>query len=65
MSVCPSCGYCPTCGRQRFFQPHIGPWWGVNPPTWPNYYIGNNGAGNYTQAVAVNGQLNNEVCNCA
>lgn len=33
--VCPACGYCPCCGRSRYYPPLNPPW-----PGYPHPYIG-------------------------
>jgi len=33
--TCPNCGYCPTCGRQRYAGPWLPyPYWGWTNPNW-------------------------------
>lgn len=34
-SLCPNCGYCQTCGRQRYAGPwYPYPYWGWTYPNW-------------------------------
>jgi hypothetical protein len=61
---CPSCGYCPTCGRRPAqtwplpYQPWVNPWpYGVRYPytVWSQSQSSSGrlaGGGNYTNAVA-------------
>lgn len=37
---CPSCGYCPHCGRGGW--PHGGPWWSTNGAGTGTVLCGNN-----------------------